>query len=140
MAVTDSFKRAFDDVKARLREAGRTRHRLRESGWTVPQEMRARWPAFLSDYPDPDKRTVAPVSAQAIDRMDEAFGWVLWLEDGVRQIVLARACGTTWRKLEDKDGRSRETLRKLHDEALAIIVARLFETGTHALPERHAGE
>ena len=132
---TDSFKAAFEDVKARLREAGQTMWRLRESGWSVPEEMKARWPAFVSDYPDTDKVTRPPVSSQAIDRMDEAFGWVLWLEDGVRQIVLARACGTTWRRLEDKDGRSRETLRKLHDEALATIVARLREIGTDALPE-----
>ena len=130
--MTDSFKAAFENVKARLREAGQTMWRLRESGWNAPEEMRAKWPAFLSDYPDTLKVTSALPSAKAIDRMDEAFGWLSWLEDGPRQIVLARACRVTWRRLEDKDGRSREKLRKLHDEALATIVARLREEGTHA--------
>ena len=133
--TTDTFRDAFDDVKARLREAGQTMWKLRESGYRVSKEMRAKWPAFMSDYPDPDKVTRPPVSSQAIDRMDEAFDWVLWLEDGVRQVVLARACGTTWRKLEDMDGRSRGTLRKVHDEALATIVARLREIGTQASPQ-----
>lgn len=73
-------------------------------------------------------RTVwAAADPGAIDRMEEVLGWLLWLENGVQRLVWARASGITWRQLETRDGRCRDTLRKIHDKALARIIARMEE-------------
>lgn len=61
--------------------------------------------------------------------MEEVLRWMLWLENGSQKLVWARASRRTWRELEDIDGRSRETLRKVYDKALERIVARLSEEG-----------
>jgi hypothetical protein len=60
-----------------------------------------------------------------VSRADAAVLWLLWLEDAPRRIVWARASGIPWRRLEDLDGRSHTTLRRVEGEALAAICRRL---------------
>lgn len=104
-----------------------------EIGYEKPK-LRPRWPT-------PDEITA----------MDEAFGWLEMIGDEReiarltadfhtpqtatltvltwRHVLLGRAFGRKWRELEERYGRSRETLRKRHDEALAAIARRLNERG-----------
>jgi hypothetical protein len=46
-----------------------------------------------------------------------------------RRIVWARACNIPWRRLEDMDGRSHVTLRKIYVEALLTMAKRLNGNG-----------
>lgn len=42
-----------------------------------------------------------------------------------RRIVMARACGYPWRRLEEIDGRSHTTLRKIEQAGLSILRANM---------------
>lgn len=65
-------------------------------------------------------RLAAP-SPRSIDRMERVLGWLFHCDDDSRRIVWARACGIPWRRLEDIDGRSHVTLRKVVDRGIADI-------------------
>ena len=134
MAPETSFAMVIAMVKARLREAAATLKRMHLERWDYPSQRTAWWPDVVRQVSDAYgyqdthmARSVPPPGA--IDRMEEVIRWLLWLEDGDgdRKLVWARAEQITWRQLEDADGRSRETLRKIHDKALAVIVGRLVE-------------
>jgi len=73
----------------------------------------------------PQRPRVAAPTPGAIDRADETVAWLLWMEAEQRRIVWARACKIAWRKLEDLDGRSHTTLRKVRASGLDVILARL---------------
>lgn len=127
-----SFAMVVAMVKARLREAAATLKRMRLEKWDYPSQRAAWWPDVVrlaSDaygYQDTHVARSSP-QPQAIDRMEEVLGWLLWLENGSQRLVWARAERLTWRQLETNDGRSRETLRKVYDKALAVIVGRMAE-------------
>lgn len=137
-------------VKARLEEAADSLRRLRAGRRTLPAGYVGAWPAVVQDSWDgygvyqPRLRPAAP-SARAIDRMDETITWITRIggedelrrlverhrhspkqaEDAViarRKIVWARACGMPWRRLEDMDGRSHTTLRKVQAEGIGAIL------------------
>ena len=125
-----SFAEAIGLVKARLREAAATLGRMRVERWDYPSQSMAWWPdavrsAFDAYGYTPTRELRAAPDPGAIDRMEEVLRWLLWMEDGDRKLVWLRAEKKTWRELETADGRSRETLRKVHDKALAVIVGRL---------------
>ncbi len=111
-------------VEARLIEAAKTLARL-------PDDLRALRHAKLSFWRDimPDNRAPSPLGRPGsadIDRMHEAWRWLSLVEAiDARKIVLARALGCTWRRLQNLDGRSAPTLLKLHREALAEIAGEL---------------
>jgi hypothetical protein len=69
-------------------------------------------------------RPPAP-APDAISRMDQALVWLLPLDLEERRILWARACGIPWRRLEDADGRSHVTLRKIHRRGIERIMRRL---------------
>jgi len=131
-----SFALVIAMVKARLREAAATLKRMKLERWDYPSQRLAWWPEVVrqaSDaygYQETHVARSAPAPA-AIDRMEEALKWLLWLENGHQKLVWGRAERLTWRQLEVADGRSRETLRKAHDMALAVIVGRLAEGATN---------
>ena len=130
MARETSFALTFAMVKARLREAAATLKRMRLERWDYPSQRTAWWPDVVrlssDSYPDEKTKTRDAVpDPAAIDRMEEVLRWLLWMEDGERKLVWLRAERITWRQLETRDGRSRETLRKVYDKGLAVIVARL---------------
>ena len=132
MAPETSFAMVIAMVKARLREAAATLKRMHLERWDYPSQRTAWWPDVVrpaSDaygYQDTHMARSVPTPGD-IDSMEEVIRWLLWLEDGDRKLVWLRAERVTWRQLEDADGRSRETLRKMYDKALAVIVGRLAE-------------
>lgn len=62
-------------------------------------------------------------SPAAISRMDECLLWLFDLTAEERKIIWARACKISWRRLEDMDGRSHVTLRKVYKGALGKVCA-----------------
>jgi len=100
------------------------------------------WPDVVRSTPEswlarpyqnntPHKSTPREISA-----MDEVLNWLFILTPEERRIVWARACNIPWRALEDHDGRSHVTLRKIHRRGLASIAlaldAEMQETQTEA--------
>ncbi len=107
----------LEDIRYRLAEAADTLklmpmpHRgcpaAYQTGWPdVPYE----WTAY--GYTPATARRPPPTAIQ-IDKLDQTLQWLHWLNREQRQIVFARACRFSWRKLEDIDGRSVPTLRKI---------------------------
>lgn len=130
MDRTASFAAVFETVKAQLREAAATLKRMRLEKGDYPSQRTAWWPDIVREATDAygynnTSTTLGAPAPAAIDRMEEALRWILWLEDSSQRIVWARAEKITWRQLEAHDGRCRDTLRKLHDRGLAVIVERL---------------
>ena len=41
----------------------------------------------------------AAAAPEAIDRMDEAFRWLCWLDPDVRELVWVRAEGLPWKRI-----------------------------------------
>jgi hypothetical protein len=67
-------------------------------------------------------------SAAAISKADETVVWLLWLDDAARRIVWAQASGIAWRQLENMDGRSHTTLRRIEAKGFEEICRRLNAT------------
>jgi hypothetical protein len=112
-----------ETVKAWLREAADTLKRLPRA------DLRPRltlWPEVVRSAAEvamlePSRlRRAAPAPA-AIDRLDKVLSWLLACDEEARRMVWARACGISWRRLEDIDGRSHMTLRKVEDRGLRSI-------------------
>ena len=132
-----------DAIKSRLRDAADVLRRLpsnigpREYGSNWPDIVRSTWERWAEGYewhPKSQNRVMGPAkvmlrpavpSGTEIDRMDEAMAWLNWLGEDEERIVWSRAVGITWRSLEDYDGRSRETLRKVYAVGLMVIGKRL---------------
>lgn len=98
-------------------------------------------------YEKPKIREIA--SAAEITAMDEVFQWLEMIGDKQeiarlmagfhtkqtavitvlcwRHVLLGRAFGLKWRELGERYGKSRETMRKRHDEALIAVARRLNE-------------
>ncbi|SDF58733.1 DUF6362 family protein [Thalassobaculum litoreum] len=119
-----------DPAPLLLREAADTLRRLprglarpRLSSW--PEVVRDSASLFASSQ-DAARRP-SPPSPQAIDRMDRTLGWLLACDEEARRLVWARAMGISWRRLEDMDGRSHVTLRKIvargHDRIRVLLAA-----------------
>ena len=116
-------------IKHYLREAADTLHRLprayarpRLTGW--PDVVQN---SFAYDH-NPCRTRPASPSPAAIDRLDESLGWMFVCNQEQRIVVWARACGIAWRRIEDMDGRSHMTLRRIEDRGLAAIRDRLRVT------------
>jgi hypothetical protein len=91
------------------------------------------WPDVVRSTPEswlarPYQRSRPHINtAQEISAMDEVLNWLFILKREERRIVWARACQIPWRALEDQDGRSHVTLRKIHTNALKSIALALEE-------------
>jgi hypothetical protein len=118
----------LDETKSRLAEAADALRRLNMHG-IKPSGLRSQWPDIVHRTEDAygwtaeRMRPPRPSPAQ-ITRMDEAIGWLLWLDAEERKLVWARSMGLSWRKIEDLDGRSVRTLQNLFTGALRRILAR----------------
>jgi len=112
-----------DLIKAWLVEAADTLRRL------PPGHAKARltyWPDVVQtsvySFGGASRRgTRAAPSPKSIDRMERVLVWLMACDGDARPIVWARACGIPWRYLEDVDGRSHVTLRKVHGRGLRDI-------------------
>ncbi len=89
------------------------------------------WPDVVRSTPESwlarPYQTHAPHKStpQDISAMDEVLNWLFILKPEERRIVWARACNISWRALEDHDGRSHVTLRKIYMRALTSIALAL---------------
>jgi hypothetical protein len=109
-----------ETVARRLQEAADVLARL-------PQE-RARgfydlWPRLVGEpcrYARP-----AAAAPEAIDRMDEALGWLCWLEPAERQLVWLRAEGMPWKWITRRLGIGRTTAWQRWTIALLKMAVRL---------------
>lgn len=119
-----------DPVPLLLREAADTLRRLPRG---LARPRMSSWPEVVRDSAsllagsEASTRRVSPPSPQAIDRMDRTLAWLLTCDEGARRLVWARAMGISWRRLEDMDGRSHVTLRKIvargHDRIRVLLAA-----------------
>lgn len=115
--------RRADPVPALLEEAADTLKRLPRA---LLRPRLSSWPEVVRDSAsvfsgtDQLRRKPIPPSPQAIDRMDRTLACLLSCDDEARRLVWARANRVSWRRLEDIDGRSHVTLRKIvargHDQ------------------------
>lgn len=118
------------EVKARLRESAEVLKCMRLGCRDIPVRVSSAWPDVVRQgldacMPSAPARRPPPPSAAAISRADEAVLWLLWLDESPRRIVWARAGNIPWRRLEDMDGRSHTTLRRIETAALETICRRL---------------
>lgn len=118
------------EIEARLEEAAKTLVALKLTIRDIPSRQLVRWPEVVRGALDaygftPQRPRVPAPQPAAIDRADETVQWLLWMTTEQRRIVWARACKVAWRKLEDLDGRSHTTLRKVRATGLDAILARL---------------
>ena len=90
-----------------------------------PARLRVLWPDYnQSPGPGPvstRKALRAKASAQQISAMEYWLDLTLRLDEDCRRIVVARACRIPWRWLEEIDGRSHTTLRKIEKRGLQMI-------------------
>jgi hypothetical protein len=68
---------------------------------------------------------MAAAAPEAIDRMDEALGWLLWLEPEERQLVWLRAEGVPWKRITHRLAIGRTTAWQRWTMALAKVATRL---------------
>ena len=81
-----------------------------------------------------------PPSPDAIDRMDEAFTWLQWLEPDDAKLVWLRAEGVPWKLFTWRFGIGRTTAWRRWTAALIAIASRLNGAReTNTLKQRRAG-
>jgi hypothetical protein len=122
-----------NEVATRLKEA---RDTLRRIPATQLSQLKAAWPQTVQDavevycYTPPAVR-LAPASAQAIDRMHEAFLWFRVLDDAphvTRAAWLTAVCGLGPQRAATILGIHRDTARTRRNEALTRIGESLNRT------------
>lgn len=114
-------------VEQRLVEAADTLRRLppvkvqgHASSW--PPVVRDFWEAY--GWEEAEVR-LGPPAAAAIDRMDETFGWLRWLEPDDARLVWARADRAPWKAICWRFGIARATACRRWEYALSLIAWRL---------------
>jgi Domain of unknown function (DUF6362) len=107
-------------VARRLEEAADTLARLPDERVGGLYDL---WPRLIGAA----GRQASPAAAapEAIDRMDEALGWLMWLEPEERQLVWLRAEGLPWKWITRRLGIGRTTAWQRWTTALLKIVVRL---------------
>jgi hypothetical protein len=81
------------------------------------------WPRLVGE-PCGHARAAA-AAPEAIDRMDEALGWLMWLEPEERRLAWLRAEGMPWKRITRRLGIGRTTAWQRTTVALVKIVIRL---------------
>ena len=81
------------------------------------------WPKLVGEPRRPSRPAAA--APEAIDRMDEALGWLMWLKPEERQLVWLRAEGLPWKWITRRLGIGRTTAWQRWSTALRKIVVRL---------------
>jgi hypothetical protein len=131
-----------DYVNYRLEEAGATLLALPGTGWSTRMRMSSleivRTALEAYGWEGARVRPAVP-SAEKIDRMDEAMGWILLIP--VERYVLRRVVGArslvhpvtdrhlyTWRRLGTALGADHKAVQRWHAQGIGMIVAALSET------------
>lgn len=115
-----------DDVADHFAEAFRT---LRKLPPVKVQGYFGAWPQILRSAREiaamePEPMRVWP-SAAAITRLEQTFGWVLWIEEPERKLVWSRAARVPWKVIAGEMGCDRTTAWRRWQLALTTIAARL---------------
>jgi Domain of unknown function (DUF6362) len=81
---------------------------------------------LLPDVPAGDRARTKPAPPpEAIDRMDEALGWLCWLDPDERRLLWLRADGMPWKWITRRLGIGRTTAWQRWTMALLKIATRL---------------
>jgi Domain of unknown function (DUF6362) len=107
-------------VAERLAEAADVLARLPDAKMRGLYDL---WPKLVGE----PCRHMRPAAAapEAIDRMDEALGWLMWLEPEERRLVWLRAEGLPWKWITHRLGIGRTTAWQRWTVALLKIATRL---------------
>ena len=108
-------------IADRLAAAVEVLAQLPESG---PRGYFSLWPLAPNDAHRDRAQLPSPLP-EAIDRMDEALGWLCWLEPEERRIVWLRAEGLPWKRITHRLGTGRTTAWQRWTMALLKIASRL---------------
>jgi hypothetical protein len=115
-----------DQLKIELRHMGKTLSAMPLTNLDTPMACRSSWPGFnQSDnlVASAQRRSSKPIpTAREISDAEYWLNLISRLDVPSRRIVMARAMGITWRRLEEMDGRSHTTLRKIEQGALLKIL------------------
>ena len=77
-----------------------------------------------------NNHTLIEITSLDISNMDEAFGWLWWIEPTrTRSIVMCRAAGARWRRIGWHHGLGERRCRQLNRAGLDTITARLIDDG-----------
>lgn len=115
-----------NEIEDRFEEAARTLRRLpddKPQGYfnVWPPIVRTTWEIMAMER-QPMKVWATP---QSIDRMDECFAWLFWLEPEEARVVWLRAEGMRWKPICRRLGVSRATAWRWWATALIKISHRL---------------
>jgi len=98
-----------------------------------PLRVKSSWGGFhqaavlsMSSHRRPLRHKPSP---DEINTMEQWLDALLGLPDDERRIVVARACRIPWRRLEEMDGRSHTTLRKVERLGLLKLSAIINDQG-----------
>jgi hypothetical protein len=129
------------EIGDRFEEAARTLGRLPDDqpqGYfnVWPPIVRTTWEIMAMER-QPMKVRATP---QSIDRMDECFDWLFWLESDEARIVWLRAEGMRWKPICRRLGVSRATAWRWWATALLKISHRLATEGNASVskPKKQA--
>jgi hypothetical protein len=94
------------------------------------------WPKLVGE----PCRHARPAAAapEAIDRMDEALGWLMWLEREERRLVWLRAEGVPWKRITHWLGIGRTTAWQRWTIALLKIATRPNAAAEQDRPDNKA--
>lgn len=114
-------------VEERLVEAASVMKRL--PNVRVPGYFNT-WPKMLVEFADlvqqePARLRLPPPAPDAITRMEEALGWLTWLNPIDRKIVWLRASGERWKTICWKVGLGRTAANQHWLYALCVLAWRL---------------
>ena len=115
-------KKMKQDIQQQLHQTMTTLRLLPLDARDRPNMPKSSWGDFKqiamlssSQYRTPIRRKATPKEISEMDFWLIALGN---LPEDERRIAMARACGISWRRLEEIDGRSHTTLRKIEAKAL----------------------
>jgi hypothetical protein len=114
-------------VETRLEDAAQVMRRLPPV--RVPGYFNT-WPSMMVEFADCVGRETRPMrlpppSTAAITRMEEALGWLRWLESADAKLVWARSDRTPWKAICWRFGIGRATAHRRWQYGLSVIAWRL---------------
>lgn len=116
-------------IRLHLAMAMKTMRLLPHRPGDRPMAVRSSWGAFDQASRFLSGRERQPIRQKATPRqirhMEYWLDAMLQLDEEGRRITMARACRISWRRLEEIDGRSHTTLRKIERNALMNLLGRL---------------
>jgi hypothetical protein len=118
-----------DSVARRLEKAADVLARLPEEKVCGIYDL---WPRLVGA----SCASVSPAAPapDAIDRLDEALGWLMWLDPDERRLVWLRAEGLPWKRITNRLGIGRTTAWQRWTMALLKIATRLNAAGEQKRP------